>query len=52
MTWDEFKAYVDAEMKRELGLDGSVKIWYIDIGHPEVGRLVLEVDPEGFVIRT
>lgn len=34
MTWDEFKRHVDLRLAAE-GHDGSVDIWYIDVGFPE-----------------
>lgn len=30
MTWDEFKELVDGKI-RDMNLDGTIPIWYIDI---------------------
>lgn len=45
MTWDEFKAIVDAALE-SAGRAGDVRIWHIDIAHPRTDEEILAfVDP-------
>lgn len=50
MTWDEFKAAVDAALK-EQGHDGSIEVWYVDAAFPEPGnfgaRATMDCSPRG-----
>lgn len=47
MTWNEFKAAVDAEMK-EKGLSGDEKVNYIDVTMSNPDYVYIEYTPENF----
>lgn len=37
MTWDGFKAFVDAELAKR-GAGGGVPVWFIDVSFPAMGH--------------
>lgn len=43
MTWNEFKSKVDAELEN-LGFDGSIEIWYIDVNRPQQKYMDVSID--------
>ena len=45
MTWDQFKAYIDKELEK-LGVDGSYKIDWIDIGLPRYDDTNMNINRE------
>ncbi len=51
MSWDEFKAHVDAKLA-EAGRDGSIEIFYLDTGNfpTESSGADAYADSEGLVV--
>ena len=45
MTWNEFKKLVDTQLD-ELGKDGNIEIWFIDISFPDADNIVISTDKD------
>lgn len=46
MTWDEFKAVVDAHLAAQ-GVSGAIEIWYIDVSSDILDEVTVSVEPIG-----